>query len=307
MSLFRKLFMSGSWQMAFRVKDNHWLFDYDQPFVPIPNHKNYWYADPLLFEDDGRVFLFCEAFNIKEQKGELAVLEWKNGTWTKSEIIITNQYHMSYPNVFKDGMKYYMIPESAECGSLELYVAEDFPYVWKKECNIIENANLADPTFFEFEGNLYLYAWDETGGKFKGCIYKLDLFNKRCSLVTEYHYQDNVARPAGYFIKNNDEMLRPAQNSKNMYGEGILWYKVKLGKDGFSEEIVDVLDVKKVKIGKYNGEKRIHTFSSCNKLEVIDFCQFKFDFFKRFKILKREWMRIKRKTGSKVVAIKYLK
>lgn len=296
MNLYRKLFISGSWQMAFRVNDNHWPFNYEKEFIPLPNDNKFWYADPLLFEDNGKVYLFCEAFNKKEQKGELALLEWLDGEWSSPKVIIANNYHMSYPNVFKYDGRYYMIPESAECGSLELYVAHEFPYGWKKECNIIEKANLADPTVYEYEGCLYMYAWDETEPQYKGCLYKLDMDNKACHLVTELPYQENVARPAGYFIRVGDEFLRPAQNSKNMYGEGIFWYKVKVDKGGYTEDISDALDVGKVRIENCNGEKRIHTFSSCSNLEVIDFCQFKFDLFKRFKILKRKWMLAQRKS-----------
>ena len=288
MSLYHKLFISGSWQIAFRIKETHWPFDYDNIFIPIPNNKKYWYADPLLFEDEGKIYLFCEAFNNKEQKGEIAVMEWKGGTWTHPDIIISNNYHMSYPNVFKCIGEYYMIPESAECGSLELYKAEVFPYVWKKECNILEKENLADPTIFEHDENLYLYAWNETVPMYKGCIYKLDIENKTCQLVSLLPYQKNVARPAGYFIKNGNELFRPAQNSENMYGEGILWYKLTVGENDFSEKPVGTLDVEKVLIEGYPQRKRIHTFSSCSKIEVIDFCQYRFDLFKRFRILKRK-------------------
>lgn len=151
-NLFRKLFVAGSWQMAYRKCGYHWPFDYDEPFIPIPNDNKFWYADPLLFEDDGKVYLFCEAFNKKEQKGELAVMEWKDNSWTDPVIIIANNYHMSYPCVFEYEGIHYMIPESAECGSLELYVSDSFPYSWKKKCNIIENIKLADPTIFEYDG-----------------------------------------------------------------------------------------------------------------------------------------------------------
>ncbi len=298
MSLYRKFFIAGSWQMAFRVNESHWPFDYNKPFIPIPNDENYWYADPLLFEDAGRVFLFCEAFNKGEQKGELAVLEWNNGKWMKPTVIISNNYHMSYPGVFKNNEKFYMIPESAECGKLELYMSNDFPYKWEKRCNIIDKVSFADPTVFEYEGTLYVYVWDETGGVYRGRVLRLNIDENRCEEVTTLSYSKNIARPAGPILKTNGKMVRPAQNSKRLYGESIFWYELHRGLYGFDEKVIDELDAKQVKVDGFEGEKRIHTFSSCSNIEVIDFCQYKFDFFKRVKILNRKMKKYLRRQKS---------
>ncbi len=298
-SLYKKLFISGSWQMAYRLKKEHWPFDYDEPFIPLPNTKKYWYADPLLFEDDGKQYLFFEAFNKKEQKGELAVMEWENNTWTDPVIIIANNYHMSYPCVFKHDGTYYMIPESAECGSLELYVSDSFPYSWKKKCNIIEDIWLADPTVFKYGERLLMYAWNEQNGQYKSFVYELDIDNLQCKEIASIPYPTNSGRPAGCFFQNDGKLLRPSQDSVEMYGKGIIWRDFEIIDGEIKDTICGRLDVEKVKLQGLNGEKRIHTFSTTSRFEVIDYCIFKFDLLKRCRILYRKYKLNRRRNVGK--------
>lgn len=286
-SIFRKLFISGDWAMAYRVSNQHWPFAYETPFIPITNNKHYWYADPLLFEKDGKVFLFCEAFNRKDQKGELAVMEFVNGKWTAPQIIISNNYHMSYPCVFEYHNNYYMIPESAEGGALEMYVSDSFPYVWRKDCNLIKEADLADPTVFCVNDNLFVYTWDER--TFIGRIFKLNMEQRECIEVYSKQFQSNSGRPAGYLFKSDDLLLRPSQDSVGMYGKSIIWNELYYQNEQFDEKVISTLDCSQIQITGLKGEKRVHTFSTCGGVEIIDYCEYKFDLFKRLKILYRKY------------------
>ena len=54
-------------------------------------------------------------------------MEYVAGNWTNPKVVISNKYHMSYPFVFNYEGVCYMIPESAENGSLELYICHKFP------------------------------------------------------------------------------------------------------------------------------------------------------------------------------------
>ena len=283
--LYNKLFISGDWQMAYRQHNEHWPFDYSEKFIPIPNNKKYWYADPMLFEDSDKTYLFCEAFNKKEQKGELAVMEWKDKMWTKPEIIVSNNYHMSYPCVFKYDKTYYMIPESAECGNLELYIADEFPYKWHKECNIIKDVKLADPTVFIYDNKFILFAWDESERKYRNHIYEINMCQKSCNEIMTLCYDANNGRPAGYVITSGDRLIRPAQDSTEMYGRTIIWREFD---DNWKvDNILGKINSDSVKIENVKGGKRVHTFSVTSNIEIIDFCVFRFDLLKRFKILNR--------------------
>ena len=42
-------------------------------FTPMPYSPDYWYADPMLFEENGEHWLFCEAYDRRTHKGLLAV------------------------------------------------------------------------------------------------------------------------------------------------------------------------------------------------------------------------------------------
>lgn len=292
--LFRKLFLSGSWQMAYRVRDEHWPFCYDQPFIPIPNHLDYWFADPFLVETNGNVFLFCEAYNQKKEKGEIAVMAWENEGWTAPQIIINENYHLSYPCVFLYGNQFFMIPESAECEALDLYVADRFPFVWHKASRLIEHISLADPTVFEWDDHYYLYAWDETDRLYKGRIYELDMERLDCREVQTLPFVENIGRPAGWPLWDKELMIRPSQDCRRMYGAGILWNQLTKTEDGFEEKTMGQLNVEDVNIISCVGKKRIHTYTTSKHLEVIDYSQFRFDLLKRWRILKHKQMVAKR-------------
>ena len=55
-TIYRKLFISGDWNIAYRRTN---LVDYyHDTFIIIPNTKEYWYADPLVFEIKGKAYIF---------------------------------------------------------------------------------------------------------------------------------------------------------------------------------------------------------------------------------------------------------
>ena len=57
----------GNWHVKYRVNGGVW-----KDLVSVGD-KHYWYADPMLFEKNGKVYLFTEAFDKRIQKGKLAI------------------------------------------------------------------------------------------------------------------------------------------------------------------------------------------------------------------------------------------
>lgn len=59
--LFNWAFICGDWQIAYRKRTKKSDF-YEDCFIKIPNTDRYWFADPMLFADNGITYLFVEAF-----------------------------------------------------------------------------------------------------------------------------------------------------------------------------------------------------------------------------------------------------
>ena len=106
------------WGIAYRKATN---FDgiltnkrKEEPFEILPNTDEFWFADPLLFEDNGKIWLFVEAYNYATHKGELGVFDVIDKTPQNFRIIIATPTHMSYPFVYKYNGEYYMIPKQEQ-------------------------------------------------------------------------------------------------------------------------------------------------------------------------------------------------
>ena len=90
-----------TWSIAYRKKKNGLLFDDASDFQVIDNGRKGWYADPFLFDFDGKTYLFAEYFSYDISRGVLVVAvydeaEEKFGDFKE---IIREDYHLSYPFV----------------------------------------------------------------------------------------------------------------------------------------------------------------------------------------------------------------
>lgn len=120
-------------------------------------------ADPFLFRRDNANWLFYETLD-PHGKGVLGCFrQTENGEWTNQGIVLEEEYHLSYPQVFEEDGHIYMIPESCDLetggkrASVSLYEAEAFPFGWKKRTVLIPEA-LADSTLLKQDGHYYLSA-----------------------------------------------------------------------------------------------------------------------------------------------------
>ena len=289
MNLYGKFFLSGHWRIGLRRTSQDWPIEYNTPFQTLKGEKGYWYADSLLFENDNKHYLFCEAFNVKEQKGEIAVSVLEDGNWSIPQVIISNNYHMSYPCVFKYGNDIFMIPESQENNTLELYKSEAFPFQWKKVANLAEGEKYADATVFGYNEELYIITYKSK--ERNAILFKLSIPNYTIKQIKDIHYTDNIGRPAGTIIRVENKVYRPSQDCRNTYGERVLWNKIIF--DGGYEEVnlIDGIDNKNVLIEGKKGVDKIHTFSRAGSYEAIDYYVYTFDLLKRVKIM---WQHHKR-------------
>lgn len=293
-NIFKKIFLSVEWQIAVRrrVSPNK----YADSFISVPNNHDYWFADPLFFKkDEDNIYIFCEAFARKEQKGKLGYFFLDNGVASNFKLIIDEDYHMSFPTVFKYDGCYYMIPESGENLSLDLYKAKIFPDEWVKVKSLIKGCNYVDPTIVEISGRIFLFVYVDKEKEYQTRIYEITT-DLNVELIQTIDYTQNIGRSAGkVFINHKNEMIRPAQMSEGEYGKETLFYKLEFNNNCFVETLIETIDNKMVKINGKAGVSRIHTYCRCGDYEAIDYTRYKFDIFKRIKILIRKYKMMQRR------------
>jgi len=239
----------------------------------IPPKDRFW-ADPIVVLEEEVYYVFIEELLYANNKGYISVFEiHKNGMITKPKKIITNDYHMSYPFVFKYEGNYYMIPETSHNNSVDLYKAKDFPYEWKFEKTIFDKVKAVDTTITyhnkkwwlftsikEFENGMYdnvlniFYSDDPVNGSWKK-------HNKK----TVKNDIEN-SRQGGPFFKNTKgDLFRVSQNGANTYGYGFNIHRVtELNNNAFKEEDVSCI------IPNEEGVIGMHTFNNVEGIRVFD-------------------------------------
>ena len=249
------------------------------PFDIINNTNEYWFADPLLFSDGYKTWLFVEAFSYERHKGEIGVFEIKDGKAVNFQRVIETSTHMSYPFVFEYQNEYYMIPETGAAKEIVLYKAESFPYSWKREKVLLTGEVYRDSTVFkDEEGNLKVLSYKQIGTNRFNVRYYLTTFNldmNKMELVLQNQEVDKHQknRPAGPFFKSDGSFYRVSQKCDRAYGESIYVYSTDISTNNqfINDNIVNELRGDNILLKTKSKPILLHTYSQAGGYEVIDF------------------------------------
>lgn len=160
-------------------------------------------ADPFIVKVQDEWLMFFEIFNIKKNRGEISFARSKDGySWDYQHVILSENFHLSYPYVFEFESNWYMIPESCEANSVRLYKAKKFPDQWEFVSEILIGERFVDSSILNFEGVWWLFVGVEPaeGGA--------------CNMLKLY-YADHllgewIEHPMSPIVSNNSDISRPA-------------------------------------------------------------------------------------------------
>lgn len=117
-------------------------------------------ADPFIIEENGKWYMFFEAFNKNTGEGDIGCARSNDGIkWKYDKMVLDGKYHLSYPYVFKYKNGIYMIPESHENYTVILYKANNFPYNWICIKNLL-HGDYCDPGIIFYNGFWWLFVSD---------------------------------------------------------------------------------------------------------------------------------------------------
>lgn len=239
----------------------------------IPPKDRIW-ADPFVIKKGNQYYIYIEELLFKENKGFISYIKIdEDGNYKKPEKIIEKDYHMSYPFLIEDNGVLYMIPETSQNKTIELYKCTEFPNKWEFVLNLMEDVEAVDTTLFYKNGKYWMFTNIREN---EGIAFEDELFifssNKLLSNKWNLHPKSPVksdvsqSRPAGKLFYDEDTLLRPSQNCTKHYGYGLNISKVsKLTLEDYEEE----------KVKKYvpNWNKNIvsiHTFNTADNFVVVD-------------------------------------
>lgn len=210
--------------------------------IDITDCKAKGIADPFLIKKDNIYYLFFEIEMIgKNGRGVLALAKSKDGkNFIYDKIILKEDYHLSYPKIYEINGKFYMIPESGENSTIDIYEAQNFPYDWKKIKTILKGNFFADPTLINHNNLWYLFVSTNKHNELN-IYYSNDFFGEYKAHKNNPIYKNNLAisRPAGMIFEYENNLFRTAQDCSDGYGKRLNFLKInKLNENEFNEELI---------------------------------------------------------------------
>lgn len=179
-------------------------------------------ADPFLMDKDSVFYLFFEIMGRTGADIGVAKVTPENDLEYLG-VAIDEPKHLSYPMIFKDGNKIYMIPESKGLNGVRLYEATNFPMGWTLKKEIIPNVKLADPTIIKRDDTWYLFAEKSQ---------ELHLFFADSLTDTWKEHpmspvkKGNYTRPAGRIFEYNNKTIRFGQDAYGSYGRQVYGFYI---------------------------------------------------------------------------------
>lgn len=239
-----------------------------------PDRGEFW-ADPFPVNQGNSTFIFFERLKYNNPIGTLGFVKLGQNAEVVNQgaVDIGHGTHLSFPCIVKQDDILYMIPETAEQKSVNLYTPVDFPHKWKKIATLLKNTAAVDTVPVLHSGTWYLFTCHSS------------LSDSILDLEMQIYYSENLnssswtrhpcspimidvrkARMAGNFFRKDGKLYRPAQDGSIRYGRRVGIYAVeKLSKTEYEEHFVRWVEPNWVE-----GIDRCHTFNLCGNVLVLD-------------------------------------
>ena len=241
-------------------------------FVPIPRAPDRFYADPVLVRaDDGHHLFFEDADRVTGLGAISHCAIHADGTTGPVDRILEGETHFSYPLVFAWRGAWYMIPETSEKRTVELYRATEFPLRWQLEKVLFRDVAAVDTTVLAHRGRLWLFtAMSPSGASLDD---ELFLFHAE-DLGGEWrpHPMNPIvsdvrrARPAGPLFWEGETLYRPGQDCAGDYGAAFWINRV----DVLDETTYRETPVRRIDPSWHPGGVCTHTYTRAGDFEAMD-------------------------------------
>jgi hypothetical protein len=238
----------------------------------VPPRDRDW-ADPFVIQRGGRRFIFFEEMPYQTGKGHISAIEiLPNGEAGAARMVLDRPYHLSYPFVFEWNGELYMLPETAQNRTIELYRCEEFPTRWTLQKVLLEDISAFDATLWCQNGRWWLFVNVAEAGASPS--EELHLYWSESPLGPWSPHPANPvvsdarhARSAGPLFMRDGVLYRPSQDCSSAYGNAVSVNRI---------EVLDLhsyreVPVSRIHAGWYPDMLGLHTFSAAGAMRVIDY------------------------------------
>jgi hypothetical protein len=299
---FRELFLCEIWNVGL-VKTPVQSFlgpDAQRPdpfWLPVAGRGRY-HADAFGFEKDGKINMLVEAYNYREQRGEISAISFETATLKAQppKSILETGYHLAYPFLFQYKGAWYCMPETANNMSLDIYSYDPDTQSLTYLTSLLMGIAAVDATLCNHNGFWWLF------------------FTKKGNTNTELHiwYSDKIfgtyrphannpvktdirsARPAGPLFEHENALYRPSQDCSRTYGGRVSINRIaELTPTAFDEEFVSNV----TPFGLHKWKTGLHNLCAAGNFTIIDGKRHTFVMNAFLHQFKRKTLRIVRKNA----------
>ena len=239
----------------------------------VPPKDRSW-ADPFPIYENGKHYVFIEELIHQTNRGFISVMTMDgNGNHSMPIKVMEASHHLSYPFVFQWGREYFMVPESAENRTIDLYRCVDFPKIWELSMTLISDIFAVDTTMLYRNGKWWMFT-SVRDNESDSQLDELFLFYSDILLTGNWIAHPNnpivsdvrCSRSAGKLFVVGEDLYRPAQDCSTRYGHGIKLNRVtQLSEHSYSEVCVGSVDPPRQR--EILG---MHTVNRAHGLTVMD-------------------------------------
>jgi hypothetical protein len=272
-SLFKSIFDTKvNWQVGIIHKSE--INEHAGKYFEIVNHPKTFNADPFLFEEDGKCFLFLEKYSDSIQKGIIEAFIISEGTIAEIGSVLEEKTHLSYPFVLKANGEMLMCPETSDMGQIRMYRASRFTDKWEFKETIFQNVSAVDSTIF-FHGDKWWLLTNIDSGGLSDFSSELWLFHSATlESPTWVNHKKNPVYVNANFSRNGGLNLSTSPISRmaqrpgfGVYGQGISQRQIIiLNENEFREKEID-----NVTIPFEENYKASHHISTSQNFVAFDF------------------------------------
>lgn len=242
----------------------------------IENPKNSFLADPFIIKNGEYHYCFVEDYDYTIKKGKISAYKISKTGYKSIGVVLEEDFHLSYPFIFRYKNEIYMCPETHKKNEIRLYKCIEFPSKWQFYKTIMGNVSAADTSIFEYDGKWWLFTnIDNSIVQDHSCQLHIFTSNNPLSDSWEEHennpviFDSSIARNGGMIFKDNNIYRVFQRQGFDMYGESCGVAKIiNLSQTEYSEEICFNIEPK-----FFDNIKGTHTYNFESDLAVLDYVE----------------------------------
>ncbi|MDF7673212.1 hypothetical protein PT277_09750 [Acetobacteraceae bacterium ESL0709] len=231
-------------------------------------------ADPFGFWRNGTLYCFAEYYDYRTRKGNIKAFVLDDQFRVlEQRTVLSEPWHLSYPQIIEDNGTIYMLPESYKSGKLTLYRARNFPWEWEKVPEFTFPHAAIDATPLKIGGKWWMfYAPPSPASARTGALmvaHSDTLFGPWHDLTPHsLHTGKGNSRMGGTAFCLKDQLFLPTQNCLKTYGGSIEFIHTTLPLHTESRFISDVSIVPLNSFHPFTAG--VHTLSAAGNVTFLD-------------------------------------